>query len=114
MAKRTRVLSPSVERRHFPRHQIDPEKSFDLVAHLLDGERWLVDVLDLSKVGIGLLFDRRLNPDQVVTLSLQHIPRRFACALPVRVVFVAQYEGVFLLGAAFTRQLTDEEMAGLL
>jgi len=114
MTKRTRMLPPSEERRHFPRHQIDPEKSFDLVAHLLDGERWLADVLDLSKEGIGLLFDRRLNPDQVVTLSLHHRPRRFACELPVRVIFAAQYEGVFLLGAEFTRQLTDEEMARLL
>jgi hypothetical protein len=114
MTKAMRVLPSSEERRHFPRHQIDPEQSFDLVAHLLDGERQLADVLDLSKVGIGMLFERRLNPDQVVTLNLHHISRRFACQLPVRVVFAADFEGVFLLGAAFTRQLTDEEMAGLL
>jgi hypothetical protein len=114
MAKRKRVLPPSEERRRFPRYQIQHGKKPHLVAHLLDTERCPAHVLDLSKVGIGLLCDRRPKPGDVVALSLHHIPRQFACEVPVRVVFVAERQGAFLLRAAFTRQLTDEEMAGLL
>ena len=113
MAKRTRVLPPSEERRHFPRYQIHHGKRAQLVAHL-DGEPWPAHVLDLSKGGLSLLFDRRVKPGEVVALSLHHIPRRFVCELLVRVVFAAESLGAFLLGAAFTRELTDAEMAGLL
>jgi hypothetical protein len=103
MAKRTRGLPPYEERRHFP----------DLVARL-DGEHWPASVLDLSKWGVSLLFNRRLKPGDVVLLSLHHIPRRFVCELPVRIILAAEVQGAFLLGAAFTRQLTDQEIAGLL
>jgi hypothetical protein len=90
------------------------KKRADVIAHLLDTERCPAHVLDLSKVGICLLCDRRVNPGDVVAVSLHHIPRQFACEVPVRVVFAAECQEAFLLGAAFTRQLTDAEMAGLL
>jgi hypothetical protein len=95
------------------RYDIHQGQNTHLVAHL-DDERWPAHVLDLSKGGISLLGDRRLEPGAVASLSLHHIPRQFACQLQVRVVFAANYEGSCLLGAAFTRELTDEEMAGLL
>jgi hypothetical protein len=50
----------------------------------------------------------------VVAVSLHHILRQFACEVPVRVIFAAACQETFLLGGAFTRQLTHEEMAGLL
>jgi hypothetical protein len=84
------------------------------VAHLLDAEWWPADVLDLSKGGVSLFCDHGLNSGEVVTLSLHHIPRGFVCELPVRLLLAAECLGAYLLGAAFTRQLTDEEMAGLL
>jgi hypothetical protein len=114
MAKRTRLLPPSEERRHFPRYPIDPAKRADLVAHLLAAERHPAHILDLSRMGISLLCDHRLNPGEVVPLSLHHIPRRFECQLAVQIIFAEESQGAFLLGAAFTRELTDEEMAGLL
>jgi hypothetical protein len=113
MAKRTCVLPPSDERRHFPRCRIDPDNAAHLVAHLLAGERCPAHIIDLSKGGISLVCDRCLIPGNVVALSLHHIPRRFACGLPVRVVFTEECVGAFLVGAAFTRELTDEEMAEL-
>ena len=113
MAKRTSLLPPSEERRHFPRYKIHRGTRAQLVAHL-DGEPWPAHVLDLSNGGLSLLFDRPLKPGQVVALSLHHIPRRFVCELPVRVVFAAEFQGAFQLRAAFTRELTDEELAGLL
>jgi hypothetical protein len=80
----------------------------------LDPEWWPAHVLDLSKGGISLLCDRRLNPGDVVPLSLYHIPHRFLCEVPVRIVLAVECQGAFLLGAAFTRELTDEEIARLL
>jgi hypothetical protein len=114
MAKRTLVLSPSEERRHFPRYQIHHGKNPHLVAHLLDSEWCPAHVLDLSKGGISLYCDSRPNPGEVVTLSLHHIPHQFICELQVQVVLAEECLGAYLLGAAFTRELTDEEMAGLL
>jgi len=113
MTKRTLVLPRSEERRQFPRHHIDHGKKPHLVAHL-GPEWWPAHVLDLSKGGIGLLCDHGLNPEDVVALSLYHIPHRFVCELPVRVILAEALQGAFLLGAAFTRELTDEEMARLL
>jgi hypothetical protein len=113
MAKRTRVLPPSEERRQFPRYQIHHEKKPHLVAHL-GPDWWPAHVLDLSKGGISLLCDHRLNPGDVVALSLYHIPHRFLCELPVRIVLAAEFQGAFLLGIALTRELTDEEMGRLL
>jgi hypothetical protein len=114
MTERTRVLPPSEERRQFPRYQIHHGKTPLLVAHLLDAEWWPAQVLDLSKGGVGLFCDHHLNPGEVVSLSLHHIPHGFVCELPVRLVLAAECLGEYLLGAAFTRELTDEEMAGLL
>jgi hypothetical protein len=113
MAKRTRVLPPSEERRHFPRYQIQHGKKPHLVAHL-DAERWPVHVLDLSKGGISLLCDNYLKPGDVVALSLYHIPHRFECELAVQVILTEEIQGAFLVGAEFSRELTDEEMAQLL
>jgi len=114
MTKRTRVLPSSKERRQFPRYQIHHGNRPHLVAHLLDAEWWPAQVLDLSKGGISLFCDRRVNPGEVVTLSLHHIPHRFSRELSVRIVLAAEFLGAFLLGAEFTRELTDEEMRGLL
>jgi hypothetical protein len=114
MMKQMRVLSPIQERRQFPRYYIHPEKRANLVAHLLAVERLPAHVVDLSKVGIRLFCDHRLKPGEVVVLSLHHIPRRFVCEVPVRIALAEEFEGAFLLRAAFTRELTDKEMAGLL
>src|SRR6516225_1593948 len=114
MTKATRVLPSTEEPRQFPSYYIHPEKRANLVAHLLAVERLPAHVLDLSKVAIRLFCDHRLKPGEVVALSLHHIPRRFACELPVRIALAEEFEGAFLLTAAFTRELTDEEMAGLL
>jgi hypothetical protein len=114
MTKRTRVLPSSKERRQFPRYQIHHRKNPHLVAHLLDAEWWPAQVLDLSKGGISLFCDRHLNPGEVVTLSLHQISHKFSRELSVRVVLAAEFLGAFLLGAAFTRELTDEELAVLL
>jgi hypothetical protein len=93
MTKRTRVLPPFEERRHFPRYQIHDGKKPHLAAHLLDAEWWPADVLDLSKGGVSLFRDHHLNPGEVVTLSLHHIPREFVCELPVRLVLAAECLG---------------------
>jgi hypothetical protein len=114
MMKQTCVLPSSEERRHFHRYQIHHGKKAHLVAHLVDAEWWPADVVDLSKGGVCLFCDHHLNPGEVVTLSLHHIPHRFVCELPVRLVLAVECLGAYLLGAAFTRELTDAEMAGLL
>jgi hypothetical protein len=114
MTKATPVLPCSEERRQFPRYQIHHGKNPHLIAHLLDAEWWPAQVLDLSKGGISLYCDRRPNPGEVVTLNLHHIPHQFVRELPVRVVLATEVLGAFLLGAEFTRELTDEETAGLL
>jgi hypothetical protein len=114
MAKRTRVLLPSEERRHFPRYQIHHGKEPHLVAHLQDVDRYPAHILDLSRGGISLFCDHHLNPGDVVTLNLHHIPRRFVCDVSVRILLAKEFLGAFLLGASFTRELTDAEMEGLL
>jgi hypothetical protein len=108
------LLPSLVGGRPFPRYQIRHAKKAHLITHLLDAERRPAHILDLSEVGVTLLLGRHLNPGKVVTVGLHHIPRGFGCELPARVVFAAECRGAFLLGAAFTRELTDEEMAGLL
>ncbi len=119
MAKPTRILPPDAaeppgpERRRFPRQPAGLAIRSHVVATGF-GDLWPKAIHTLSAGGISLIVNRPINPGEVITLDLYHIPRRFACQLQLRVVSRTEYEGAYLVGGAFTRPLTQEELRGLL
>jgi hypothetical protein len=119
MAKTTHILPPQAaevsrpERRRFPRHP----GALAIRSHLVAtgfGDLWPKAIHTISAGGISLIVDRPIDPGEVMTLDLYHIPRRFACQLQLHVVSRTEYEGAYLVGGAFTRALTQEELRGLL
>jgi hypothetical protein len=75
---------------------------------------WVM-VQNISADGIGLVLRTRIDPDQVVNISLTHLTREFHCRLPIRIVSVDPHPfGHYVVGGSFTRKLTKKEAAGLL
>jgi hypothetical protein len=105
---------PDGDRRAGLRFTISPETSCHLVAGV--GETlWPARVLELSSTGIRVHLRRRFEPGAWVLLELANGARIFSCALVLRVSHVAeQGDGSFVLGGAFARRLTYQELMALL
>ena len=105
---------PGADRRLALRFAISPETSCHLVAGV--GETlWPARVLELSSAGIRLLVRRRFDPGAWVLLELANGARIFSCALVLCVAHVAERgDGAFVLGGAFARKLTYQELMALL
>jgi hypothetical protein len=68
-------------------------------------------VRNLSAGGISLVVDRDFEPQSVLTVQLVNTERNVACSLKVRVVYTVPHpSGDWILGGAFTRQLSEEEL----
>ena len=119
MNRRTRVLPPQPalpqeqERRHFQRHQPTLAAQSHLVATEV-GEMWPQSIHTISAGGISLIVDRPIAPGSTVTLDLYHIARKFFCQLSVRVISLTEEDGTLVMRGAFERELTEEELQGLL
>jgi hypothetical protein len=75
-------------------------------------------IQDISVVGLSLLLDRRFEPGTLLAVTLQSTPERCSQTTLVRVlqetVVTADPSLRWLLGCAFTRKLTEQELQALL
>src|SRR5438093_1288272 len=90
----------------------------DTAAHLIAavGETfWPARVIDLSARGVRLLLRRRFEPGKLVLVELANGRRVFSCALVMRVAHLTlQPDGAYILGAEFSRKLSQTELMALM
>jgi serine/threonine protein kinase len=100
-----------LQRRASVRHPCPPATAGSLL--LADGAQALeTRVVNLSRGGIGLLLCRPLERDTPVLLRLENRLRGLTCALAGRVVHAQeQAQGEWLVGCAFSRGLSPQELA---
>lgn len=102
------------ERRRAIRYNCTLETSANLIAQV-QGDTTLAKVRNISVTGISLILPRRLEAETVVELELFNKARQYYCRVPLRVVYVMEHlDGNFLVGGAFGRELSNEELNGLL
>ena len=106
--------SPGAERRKFFRYVPGLETRGHLIADV-GGDFWPVDIRNISAGGVSLVFDRRVEAETRLTIRLYNTARNFFSQLPIRVLYsVAHPGGEYILGCAFTRELSADEVQGLL
>lgn len=72
-------------------------------------------VRNISPEGLSLVLNRRIEPGSVVSVDVYNKARRYSCQVPLRVVYVLEHPGGdYILGGAFARELSDDEVQGLL
>src|SRR5947209_6940733 len=104
---------PGSERRRWPRYpagklqvRLMPEPEPPLLFSAVE---------DISVGDIRLALDRRLGVGTTLNLSLQRPGGDLVCLVSGTVVRVDEkLTGLFIIGCAFGRLLTDEELQGLL
>jgi PilZ domain len=75
----------------------------------------LVRVRNLSGIGISLVLSRPIPPGTVVTVDLWNPSRHVDCQVPARVVSLEpDSAGHFIMEGAFSRELSNEALKGLL
>jgi hypothetical protein len=85
-----------------------------LIANL-KGDPYPAKVRNISAGGISILTSRPVQLDTVIEVSLFNKSRNFDCTVPLRAIYLIDSpEGTYILGGAFTRELSDEEVRGLL
>ncbi|HEV3258946.1 MAG TPA: PilZ domain-containing protein [Gemmataceae bacterium] len=74
-----------------------------------------VAVENLSPGGIRLLLYRRYDVGTALHMRLQRPGRNLVCVVAGKVVYVVEERaGLFITGCDFDRQLSDDELRGLL
>lgn len=108
------VRPPGGERRCSGRFPCFPRITGRILLGQERRPEWVM-VRNLSVAGVGLVLHSEIEPGQVVQVQFRHHLRRFACQVPVRIVYVEPHpSGVFVAGGAFARKLTGKEIVGLL
>jgi hypothetical protein len=95
------------------RHERFPcgANTFGLIQATCDTPLELAGVRNISQSGAGLLFHRRLEAGRVVLLNLFNARRNFATRMTFRVIYCEEHkDGLFLLGGAFSQELSPEEV----
>ena len=84
--------------------------------HIPDEERvWPARLRDIAAHGVGLLLDRGFAPGPVLQVTLLDPAKNLSRAVLVMVMHGRrQKEGNWLIGCAFTDELTDKELKALL
>lgn len=100
------------------RHACGLETSRHVIAKLrIDsaGARITAPVRNISSTGLSVFVNRPLVPGSVLNTELSR-PSRFWCSeIPLRVVYSLPHPGgEFIVGGAFARELTTDELHGLL
>jgi hypothetical protein len=109
-----RSSAPTPERRQHPRYRPPLATSCHLLATVESGPE-AVRVRNVSAGGISLVGDRPVEPQSVVLVQLANEEQGVRCQLRVRVVYCLEHpSGEYILGGAFTRQLTATELQALL
>jgi hypothetical protein len=92
--------------------------SSELSANLIlepEESGWPAEPHDISRSGIRLVLTRRLEAGTEATAVIYHPGRQFFVRVPMRVAYViAQPGDRFILGGTFVRELSDDELRGLL
>ncbi len=102
------------DRRTSIRYGISLETSGRLIASIEDDPLPL-RVRNISAGGISLVLHRGVEPDTVIEVQLLNRPQMFLCVVQVRVTYIVEHpSGDWILGGAFVRKLTDEEVRLLL
>ncbi|HEV3204649.1 MAG TPA: PilZ domain-containing protein [Gemmataceae bacterium] len=106
--------TPAIERRRALRYGCNLEVFSKLIAQV-DGDTWPAKVRNISVTGISLIVGHRLDLETLVNVELYNKSRKFLCQVPLRILYVLEkQDGNFIIGAAFTRELSQEELQGLL
>jgi hypothetical protein len=102
------------ERRESVRHYISLETSCRLLA-MVQGESNPIRVRNISAGGISLVLPREVPPDDLLDIELLNRPQMFLCKLQVRITYRVEHPtGDWIIGGAFTRKLSEEELRLLL
>lgn len=102
------------ERRETIRYGINLETSCRLLA-MVEGEPHPVRVRNISAGGISLVLSHEVPADSILEIELLNRPEMFLCKLQVQITYRVEHPtGDWILGGAFTRKLTDEELKLLL
>jgi hypothetical protein len=102
-------LSPNEERRSAPRYRVTLAVSCQPADNA--GPNWSGQVRDVSAFGVGFLLARRMELSTLLEIELAREGRGTLQTLLARVVHVeADKAGYWLIGCAFTAELTDMEL----
>jgi hypothetical protein len=102
-------LSPNEERRAAPRYRVTLTASCRPADAA--GPGWRAQIRDISALGVGFLFPGRLELSTLLELDLWKEGRGSVRTVLARVVHVeADTAGAWLIGCAFTAELTDDEL----
>ncbi|MBY0527894.1 MAG: hypothetical protein K2R98_31140 [Gemmataceae bacterium] len=115
LRKRAKPNAPSESnRREAVRYNINLETSCLLIA-AVEGDLSPVRVRNISAGGISLVLNHGCEPDTIMTVQLLNRPRMYMCKVDVRITYIVEHpSGDWILGGAFNRKLTDEELRSLL
>jgi hypothetical protein len=72
-----------------------------------------VKIKNVSTDGIGLIANRKVEPAQLLAVTLSNPTQKFSKTLMVRVAHVTASGGGFLIGGTFTTPLTYDELKAL-
>jgi hypothetical protein len=102
------------EKRQTIRYKIDLETSCRLLA-MVEGEPHPVRVRNISAGGISLVLMHEVPADELLEIELLNRPEMYLCKLQVRITYRVEHpSGDWIIGGAFTRPLSDEELRVLL
>lgn len=102
-----------IERRASVRHY--PSEKFSQVMVAKRGRPWKAMIHDLSRTGIGLVMNQTFEPETMLAVELQSPDMELLYTVLTKVVrSVPRPNGAFLIGCAFVRELTEEELRNLL
>jgi hypothetical protein len=102
------------DRRAGVRHRVSLETFSQPGEGRLDQVWWPATVCDLSKTGIGLVVSRRFEAGTLLAVELQSSTDSGGRKLLAHVRHAVERPDGWLLGCAFTQELTDQELAALL
>lgn len=107
----------AIERRAWVRYSSNWEASCQGKGSLKDAG-WPGKVIDISLGGVGLILRHRFPPGAPLTVELKSASGKSPRTLSVRVMHsrpvIVEGDACWLVGCAFTRNLTEEELAEFL
>jgi hypothetical protein len=106
-------MDPETDRRKWQRHAADPQARCDLLVGRAENCR-PVGVKSVSRGGVELLVDIPIPPGEVLWGQFQKPAGRLLWVREMRAVHCFPLaDGSYILGAAFTRELSDDQVAAL-
>jgi hypothetical protein len=103
--------TPVAKRRATVRYALDADTACAPLAAWGASQGWEARIRDISRGGLGLLLDRRLEPGTLITVDLPLTPDCPRLLLARVVHATAQPDGGWLVGCALFDLLPEEELA---